>query len=364
MSGTRKAVLIGAEVYRAAIAAPPHPLATMRAPVAEDLIRAMGWLAAGQYRTAPVAERAALERFHDPAYLDALEAAERTQEVPAEARARFGIGAEGNPVHRAVYRRPATSAGGAMLAARLTAEGGVAHVPAAGNHHAWPARASGFCYINDAVLALMEWLDLGLERLVYLDLDAHHGDGVEAAFARDGRVTTISVHEAGRWPRTGGTSDAAAGVFNFPVPEGFCDAELAFLMEARIVPAIAAARPEGIVFLPGADALADDPMSRLALSNRGLWAALEAIRGLAPRLIVLGGGGYNPYALGRAWAGLWGVLNGHAVPEALPPAALDVLAGISYFRGQSRPRPAHWLTRLDDPPQAGLVRDEVRRLAA
>lgn len=364
MSGMRRPMLIGAEIYRKAIAAPPHPLATIRAPVAEDLIRALGWLEATQYCTAPMASRAQLMRFHAPEYLDALEAAERCQGLPDELRARFRIGADANPVHPAVYRRPATSAGGVMLAARLTADGGAAHVPAAGNHHAWPDRASGFCYLNDAVLGLMEWLGQGLSRLVYLDLDAHHGDGVEAAFAGDRRVVTISVHERDRWPRTGRESDAAGGVHNFPVPEGFCDAELGFLMKRRIVPLIETQRPEGIMLLPGADALTEDPMSRLALSNRGLWDALDAIKAMAPRLIVLGGGGYNPYTLGRAWAGLWGRLNDRVIPAKLPRAALDVLAGISYFRGQSRPRPAHWLTRLVDPPQDGKVRDAVRDLAA
>lgn len=364
MSDSRRPILIGAEIYRQPIAAPPHPLGTMRAPVAEDLIRALGWLGEDQYRTAPVASRAELERFHHPAYLDALEQAERTLNLPRHVSERYRIGADANPIHKAVFRRPATSAGGVMLAASLTRDGGTVHVPAAGNHHAWPDRASGFCYINDAVLGLMAWLDQGLSRIAYLDLDAHHGDGVEAAFAGDPRVLTISVHEAGRWPRTGLTSDPVRNRFNFPVPEGFGDAELDFLMDRKILPLIEAHRPDAIMLLPGADALAGDSMSRLELSNRALWSALDAIRPLAPRLIVLGGGGYNPYTLARAWAGLWGRLNDRVIPDILPVTALDVLARISYFRLQSRPRPTHWLTRLADPPQRGFVRDAVRLMAA
>ncbi|WP_029314314.1 arginase family protein [Acidiphilium angustum] len=355
---------VSADIYREPIAVPPHPLATLRAPLAEDLARAMGWLGDGQFVAAPLADRRALERFHAPDYIDALMRAEAEQGLPDDLRTRFRIGADANPIHPAVYRRPATSAGGAMLAAALTADGGVVQVPGAGNHHAWPARASGFCYINDAVLGILAWLDQGLRRVVYLDLDAHHGDGVEAAFAEDTRVLTISVHEAGRWPRTGIATDTARGVINFPVPEGFNDAELGWVMARAIVPMIERFRPEAIMLLPGADALADDAMSRLALSNHGLWAAVAAVRPLAPRLMVLGGGGYNPYALARAWAGIWAVLNDIPIPTTLPPAALDVLAGIRYFRGAARPRPAHWLTALADPPQDLAVRPAVRALAA
>ncbi|MGC9269100.1 acetoin utilization protein AcuC [Acidiphilium sp.] len=344
---------LGAAIFRAAIAAPPHPLATMRAPLAEDLARAMGWLGDGQYVEAPLAGRAALERFHRPDYLDALMRAETAQGISDAERERYRIGVDANPVHPAVYRRPATSAGGVILAAALTAAGGVVQFPGAGNHHAWPDRASGFCYINDAVLGILAWLDQGLSRIVYLDLDAHHGDGVEAAFAADARVLTISVHEAGRWPGSGGASDPARGVLNYPVPAGFDDAGFMALLEARILPRIAAHRPEAIMLLPGADALADDAMSRLALSNRALWAAVASIRPMAPRLIVLGGGGYNPYALARAWAGIWAVLNDHAIVDRLPAAALDVLAQISYFRARHRPRPEHWLTSIADPPQSG-----------
>ncbi|MCF3946526.1 arginase family protein [Acidiphilium iwatense] len=362
MSHAGPPVFIGADIYRQPIATPPHPLAVIRAPLAEDLARAMGWLDTGNYRISPVADRAALERFHDPAYLDALEQAEAMLDLPEALRTRYRIGADANPIHPAVYRRPATSAGGAILAARLTAHGGIVQVPGAGNHHAWPDRTRGFCALNDAALSILEWLDHGLSRIVYLDLDAHHGDGVEAAFATDPRVLTISVHEAGRWPRTGPVSRPDMGVINYPVPPGFNDTELDFLMDRAILPRIAAHLPEAIMLLPGADALADDRMAKLDLSNLALWSAVGAIKTLAPRLIVLGGG-YNPYALARAWAGIWARLNDFVIPDRLPRAALDVLAGIGYFRAPGQPRPARWLTGIADPPNAGTVRDAVRAMA-
>lgn len=350
---TRSAILpaplfISSALHRQPVATPPHPLAVLRAPLAEDLARALGWLTDQQCRAAPQATRAALERFHSPAYLDALAQAETLQDLPAADKRLFGIGVESNPIHPALYRRTAVAAGGTMLAAELTAAGGVVFFPCGGNHHAMPARASGFCFINDAVLGLMRWQSLGLTRIAYVDLDAHHGDGVEAAFAHQPNILTISVHEAGRWPRTGVASDTAQGVLNFPVPAGFDDAGFDHLLHATIIPALIAHQPEAIMLLPGADALADDPMARLSLTNRALWRALASIRPLCPRLIVLGGGGYNPYAVARCWAGLWAILTGQPIPTTLPGAALDVLAGIRYFRAEGRNPPPRWLTTLAD----------------
>lgn len=346
----RRPAFISAPIYRLPVARPPHPLATIRAPHAEDLAVAMGWLDRGSVIEARIAGRAALERFHDPHYLDALARAEAAQSLPEDLRARYRIGADANPVHPAVFRRPATSAGAAILAARMTLDGGIVHAPAAGNHHAWRDRASGFCYLNDAVLGLLAWRDAGLGRIVYLDLDAHHGDGVEAAFADDPSVLTISLHEAGRWPRTGTESDPVRGVLNFPVPPGFDDAGFATLFRSAILPAIIGHRPEAIMVLPGADALDGDPMSKLRLSNASLFAAIDAVRDLAPRLVVLGGGGYNPYLVARAWAGIWARLIGALIPARLPDPALDVLRQIRYFRAIGRSPPESWLTTIADRP--------------
>jgi acetoin utilization protein AcuC len=236
------------------------------------------------------------------------------------------------------------------------------HAPGVGNHHGMPDRASGFCFVNDVALCIGRLRDHGLRRIAYLDLDAHHGDGVEAAFADDPEVLTISVHEAGRWPRTGHAHDPARGVYNFPVPPGFNDTELAWLMAHAIAPVIAAFAPEVVLFLPGADALADDSMSRLVLSNNAIWDAFAVLRPLAPRLAVFGGGGYNPFALARCWAGLWAALNDIPIPASLPPAARDVLRGVTYYRNQGRALPAHWLGTLADAPAPGELRDEIERM--
>ncbi|MBV9813598.1 MAG: acetoin utilization protein AcuC [Acetobacteraceae bacterium] len=357
-------VYIGSEIYRRSTYGPKHPLAIPRVSTCTDLIRAMGWLDESRFVEAPIADDASITRFHDPDYLQALKRAEATQSVSEADRARFRIGVEGNPVYREIHRRPATSAGGVMLACRMTARGGVVHCPGGGTHHGRPARASGFCYLNDPVLGLLTWLDMGLDRIVYLDLDAHHGDGVQDAFHDDPRVFTISVHEAGRWPFTGAVDDRAGGdARNLPVPQGCNDSEMRLLRDRVIAPLIRERRPQAIFLQTGADALEEDPLARLSLSNNAYWDTVSTVRALAPRLVVVGGGGYNPYTVGRCWAGIWAVLNDIPVPSRTTPAAERVLRALTYNRAAGRNPPEHWFTTLRDEPREGPVRDEVRSLA-
>ena len=359
-------VLIGSEIYRGSTYGPKHPLAIPRVSTTLDLIRAMGWVAPGQYRDSPVATPAELTRFHTPDYIEALMRAEAEQAVSAEVRARHHIGAHGNPIYREVFRRPATGAGGTMLAARLTAEGGVVHVPGGGTHHGLADRAAGFCYLNDPVLGLLGWLDQGLTNILYLDIDAHHGDGVEFAFHDDPRVFTLSVHEAGRWPHTGRAEDRAGGhARNIPVPEDFRDAEMDWLLRHAILPIIRHLRPQAIMLQCGADAVAEDPLSRLALTNAAHRAVIAAVMPLAPRLIVLGGGGYNPWSVARCWAGVWATLNHLPIPPRIPKAAEAVLRGLSWSRAAGRAPPEAWFTTIaDDAPPPSPVRAEIRQLAA
>jgi len=360
-----KPLLIGSEIYRRSSYGPKHPLAIPRVSAMLDLVRALGWLPEAQYRDSPLASPAALQRFHTADYVAALMRAEAAQAVGPEDRARHRLGAEGNPVFPEMYRRPATSAGGTILGARLTLGGGVVHVPGGGTHHGRSDRASGFCYLNDAVLGLLEWLDGGLANLLYLDIDAHHGDGVQDAFHDDPRVFTLSVHEEGRWPFTGASGDRAGGhARNIPVPPGFNDSEMAWVLHEAILPILRRLRPQAVMLQCGADALEEDPLARLALSNNSHRMVLRAVMAEAPRLIVLGGGGYNPWTVARCWAGVWGEINGQPMPERLPLPAEAVLRDLCFHRAAGRNPPAHWFTTLADAPRPGVVRAAVRRAAA
>ena len=350
-------VFIGSEIYRRSSYGGQHPLAIPRVSTVIDLARALGWLPGAQYRTSPRARPAALTGFHTPDYVAALMRAEAEGEVDAATRDRHALGTFSNPVFPEVYRRPATGAGGVMLAAELVRVGGIVHVPGGGTHHAMPDRANGFCYLNDPVLCILRLRAMGLRRIAYVDIDAHHCDGVEAAFAGADDVLMLSVHEENRWPFTGRLEDDGGGnAFNLPVPRGFGDAGMAAARDRLILPTLEAFEPDAIVLQSGADGVEEDPLSRLALSNGAHAAMAVALAGMAPRLIVLGGGGYNPWSVGRCWTRIWGALNGHPIPDRLPPEASEVLQALVWpRRAAGRSPPAHWQTTLADPPRPGIV---------
>ena len=352
---------IGSEIYRGSSYGPRHPLNIPRVPTVTDLCHALGWFAPGQFRRSPRAKPAALTLFHTPDYIRALQAAETDGQVSDDVRARHHLGTGSNPIYPEMFRRPATAAGGSMLGAALIARGGVVFNPGGGTHHGRPDRAAGFCYLNDPVLAIRVLLDQGLTRIAYVDIDAHHCDGVEAAFAGDGRVLTISTHEERRCPFTGAIDDDAAGTaINLPLPRGTGDDGFAMALHEVILPSVQALRPQAIVPQCGADAVAEDPLARLAFSNRAHWAAVAALMPMAPRFLVLGGGGYNPWTVGRLWAGVWAVLNGHPLPDHLPDAAQAVLARLTWTRRPGQPPAKPLLTQLGDAPRPGPVTDCLR----
>jgi acetoin utilization protein AcuC len=355
------ALFAGSEIYRGSTYGGKHPLAIPRVSTVIDLARALGWLPADRWRTSPRAKPEALAAFHTPAYVAALMAAEAAQAVDPEARARHGLGTVANPVFPEMFRRPATGAGGALMAAELVRAGGVVHVPGAGTHHALADRAAGFCYLNDPVLCLMHLKRLGLRRIAYVDIDAHHMDGVEAALAGDPAFLLISTHEEGRWPFTGRLEEDGGGnAVNLPLPRGLNDSEFAAVRDGVILPFLDAFGPEAIVAQCGSDALEEDPLSRLALSNRAYLDHLAALRGMTPRLIVTGGGGYNPWSVARCWTALWGLVSDRVLPEVLPREAAEVLEALVWpGRAAGRNPPAAWTTTLIDPPRPGPVRPEV-----
>lgn len=357
--------LIGSEIFRRTRQGSMHPLASPKVSPMIDLVRALGWLEEDIYIDSPKATPARLRRFHEPAYIEAVMDAEATQSVSPDVRERYRIGTYDNPIFRGVFSRAATACGATIKAVQLLANGGIVHSPSGGAHHAQPARASGICYFNDPVLGILSMLDEGLTRICYIDIDAHHGDGVEAAFYFNRDVLTISVHEAGCWPFTGTESEPERGVVNFAVPPGFNDSEMAFLFNDFILPLVENHAPEAIIIQTGADSLADDPMMDLALSNRVHASVVKALIRATPRLLVLGGGGYNPCSVARCWAGIWAVLNDIKVPERLPEAGEAVLRDLAQQHLSLGPKPPeHWFTTLADEPRSGMIRESVKQVAA
>jgi acetoin utilization protein AcuC len=342
-----------------------HPLSIPRVSAVLELCACLGWLDEKHLQTSRVATVEELGSFHDPAYVAALRASDAAGRVEPSIRERHGFGNFENPLFPGVFERAATAVGGSILAADLALEGRAVFHPAGGTHHGRRDRASGFCYFNDPVFAIRRLLEGGVARVLYADLDAHHGDGVQDAFLDDPRVRVVSIHEDDRWPHSGAASDRGHGhATNLPVPEGCNDSEFAFLIDEVVVPLAARIAPEAVVITCGTDALAGDPLSRMALSNCALWNAVERLIGFSGPAVVLGGGGYNPWTLARCWTGLWGRLCGREIPVVLPADAQLILRGLACDLIDDDDVEPTWLETLADAPRPGPVRSAVRVMAA
>lgn len=359
---------IGSSIYRGSSYGPRHPLAIPRVPTVIDLARGLGWLPSNQYRVSPRAKPVALQVFHTAEYVAAVISAEQSQAVSDDIRTRHGLGTLSNPVFPEMFRRPATAAGGSILAASIVAQHrGIVFNPGGGTHHGLSDRANGFCYFNDPVLAVMALRAQGIKRVVYLDIDAHHCDGVQSAFEGDDDLLILSTHEERRWPFTGALEDDGGGnVINLPLPRGTDDRALAYALDQLLLPAIAAHRPDAIVLQCGADAVREDPLARMEWSNQSHLRVVRSVMAMTDRLIVLGGGGYNPWTVARCWTAVWGVLNGFEMPDVLVPELSDILRGLSWNR-KAQPDPA-LMTTLVDAPREGevpqVIEDRVAWLRA
>jgi acetoin utilization protein AcuC len=358
-----KALFVGSDVYREAAFGKHHPLSIIRVAGVMDICEILGWFDQEQFRESPRASVEQLQKFHRVDYVEALMAADARGSVDRETRERYRIGTMENPLFPGLFRRASTAVGGSILASELAMDGRVVFHPSGGTHHGRADRASGFCYFNDPVFAILTFLSRGIERVLYVDLDAHHGDGVQDAFADDPRVLTISIHEEKRWPHSGLVEDRASGAArNLPVPRDFNDSELDFLIEHAVRPLASDFDPGALVITCGADGLQGDPLSRMALSNVGLWSAVEKLVDDCARSVVLGGGGYNPWTVVRCWGGLWGRLSGREIPAALPPAARSLLQNLECDLIDEDEVPGYWISNLADQPNSGPVRDEIERL--
>jgi acetoin utilization protein AcuC len=355
---------IGSEIYREPAFGSNHPLNIVRHAAVVDLLRILGWLDEQQFRESRPATIDQLLEFHTRAYVRALQHANTTGKVEPEVRERYQVGTLENPLFPGLFERASMTVGGSILSAELASQGHVVFHPSGGTHHGRADRASGFCYFNDPVFAILTFLKIGSQSVLYIDFDAHHGDGVEEAFLDDERVTTLSIHEAERWPFSGTHSHPELGTYNLVVPERINDTEFEFLFEHAVLPLIDQVGADALVLCCGADCLAGDPLSRMELSNVALWDAVEKLIDTGLPTVILGGGGYNPWTVTRYWAGMWGRITGQEFPAQLPEAATDYLRKMECDLIDEDDVREQWLTTLADAPRPGRIRDEIRSLVA
>lgn len=372
----RKAVLIGSARHRRRSYGSNHPLAIPRSSLAIDLIKAYGAITPGELRSARKASDTELEWFHTRDYVAAIKRAETLGRVKHEYRERHQLGTLENPYFDHFYSTPATATGASIQAAEEVLAGRIAFNPAGGMHHARPDRAQGFCFFNDCALGVMRLRRAGL-RVLYVDIDAHHGDGVELAFGNDPDVLTLSLHmdTAYAYPNSGGRVEdhgtLASGytTINAPLPRGTHDAEYRLVFDAVWPRALERFRPDAIVLQAGTDMIAGDPLGKLRMSTQTFLEIAGRIVESAPRhsdgtpkIMVTGGGGYHPLLLARAWTGLWGVLSGRELPEAIPAEGAQLLRAVGWDQDEDEPYYEHLFAERLDRAESLPVRAEIHSL--
>jgi acetoin utilization protein AcuC len=309
---------------------PAHPMNPLRVDLTMRLADEIGVLGAGRLRTvpAPMADDDLVATVHDPAYIEAVQRAGRTLEPDLA----HGLGTEDDPVFVNMHAASAHIVGASVEACRQVWTGESLHAAnvMGGLHHAMRASASGFCVYNDVAAGIQWLLDHGAQRVAYVDVDVHHGDGVERAFWDDPRVLTISLHETGQvlFPGTGFASDlggegAEGSAVNVALPPGTADNGWLRAFHAVVPDLVHAFRPEILVTQQGCDSHTEDPLAHLMLTVDGQRAAYLALHELAHdvaggRWVAFGGGGYAVVdVVPRAWTHLLAVVSGHPLDPDL-----------------------------------------------
>lgn len=302
-----------------------HPLKMERLSLTQALCEAYGLFDLPNTRLmkAEPAVEEALLRFHTPAYLKCLKEAGLGA---FQGYYTHGLGPGDNPVFEGMWEWSLLHTGASLQCAREVSEGRcrIAFNISGGLHHAQADRASGFCYVNDPVLAVHHLLAAG-KRVMYLDIDAHHGDGVQWAFYEEPRVLTVSFHQDGRtlFPGTGDLSETGRGEgkgysVNVPMLPG-TDDEVFWGGFSELVPLLMERfRPEVVVSQLGVDTFADDPLASLEMTDSSFCKVVSYLAENAPAWVALGGGGYEVSNVARAWTLAWGLMNGVDLPDELP----------------------------------------------
>ncbi len=307
-----------------------HPMRPVRLRYVYELLRAYGAFDGRDsllVQPRPATEEE-LQSFHTPEYIEAVR--RYSGGGSREDAHRYGFAEEGdNPIYEGMYEAALLSTGASVQAAELVADGTVpaAFNPSGGLHHAAAGNASGFCVFNDPVVAINVLRRRGL-RVAYVDIDAHHGDGVQNAFYADADVLTVSLHESGRFifPGTGEVEELGVGQgrgysVNLPLFPYTGDEVYLEAFRAVVPPLVRAFRPDVLVAQLGIDTYVRDPLTHLALTSAGYVELVEELGRMGCPWLALGGGGYDLDAVARCWTLAYGVMLGRRWPDEIPEEA-------------------------------------------
>ena len=326
MSSEEKAVLVFSDKFHHHSYGPGHPLKVERLRLTMDLIEEYGIFdtSSPPWVEAREAGEQDVMLIHSPEYLEVLKTA-NSGRVPSQAW-KYGLGSGDNPLFSGLYDWSLLVTGATLECIRqvLNENREIAFNIAGGLHHAMQHRASGFCYLNDPAIGIAKMVQDGL-RVVYLDVDVHHGDGVEAAFYNTDQVLTVSLHQHGHtlFPGTGFPDDIGQGpgrgyAVNVPLAPGTDDDLYIWVFMELVPPLVHAFDPDILVTQLGVDTLATDPLAGLNLTTDGFSQIVREIKSWGLKWVALGGGGYNIMNVARAWTQAWTIMKGVEIPDRLP----------------------------------------------
>jgi len=322
-----ESLLVYSPLYRTFSYGPNHPLRPTRLHLTHVLMGAYGLLEGSGIRVLQPkgAGEEDLERVHSRAYIEALMRANTGESFPSAFN--WGLGFGDNPIFPGVWDWSRIVAGGSLLALEEVAEGraNVAFHTGGGFHHAHRSRAAGFCYLNDLAVAMARQTEEG-HRILYLDIDAHHGDGVQETFYRSDRVLTVSIHESPVYlfPGTGYVDEQGEGEgqgfsVNVPLTRGASDPVFIRAFE-EVVPSLAKSfDPDFVVLQLGVDTMKSDPLAHQRYTTESIIHVVARIKEIfGARIMAAGGGGYEMDTVARCWTLAWGILTGRDLPDELP----------------------------------------------
>ena len=337
----KRVAMVYSDALSAHLLSDTHPMRPIRLRHMYELAKTSGFTEKANIEVPPPVEATVeeLRLVHNDDYIDAVR--QISVGIGDHLASRFGFGPGDNPTYPDLYDAQALAAGSAMEAARLILEDDVAaaFAPAGGLHHAMPGRASGFCVFNDPAMAI-EWLTLEGKRVAYVDIDCHHGDGVQHIFYGRDDVLTISTHESGQFlfPGTGFSTETGSGKgvgfsINAPLAPYTDDAVYAQVFDEVVVPAVKAFLPDVLVTQLGIDTHFLDPITHLRFSTQGFARTVAKLAALAANCdgwLALGGGGYDFGAVARGWSMAFAVMAGHSIPDRIP-GEYSSIAGLETF---------------------------------
>ena len=301
-----------------------HPMQPRRLQMTYDLLASYGAFGSGlEVVKPPLADHDEVAQTHSPDFLEALRRLDSGDYFPGVHR--FGFGTGDNPIFPGIYEASLRYTGASVEAAQAVMEGdAVAFNIAGGLHHAHYDRAAGFCVLNDCAVAIRR-LRQKYARVAYVDIDVHHGDGVQELFYDDPTVLTVSLHESGRtlFPGTGYTDEIGVGAgegfsVNLPFAPYTTDDIWLGAWRASALPLLRAFNPEAILLQTGTDAHEFDPLARICLSAQGWLETVKDVQALGKPIVAVGGGGYNMTTVPRMWTLAVSTLAGITLPDTVP----------------------------------------------